>query len=182
MKVYVGIDVGGTNTDAVAICDQKIIAKSKQLTTSSITNGVKSALGSVLQQLSDNFKGRNILVSRVNIGTTHFLNAVLQRKNLATVAVVRLCGPASRALPPFCDFPEDLRTVVDGGYYFIDGGYEVSGEEIRPINGDEVREIVTCIQRTGTHISCMSALRTCTTIIRNNSRNNARCLLYCLPI
>ncbi|XP_028393299.1 uncharacterized protein LOC114517702 [Dendronephthya gigantea] len=149
MKVYIGIDVGGTNTDAVVICDRKIIAKSKQPTTSSITDGVKKALSTVLQQLSYNFKGGSIRVCRVNIGTTHFLNAVLQRKNLAAVAVVRLCGPATRALPPFCDFPDDLRTVVDGGYYYIDGGYEFSGEEIRPINRDEVREIVTRIKQTG---------------------------------
>ena len=149
MNVCIGIDVGGTNTDAVALYDEKVIAKSKKPTTSSITIGVQNALQSVLQQLIVNVKNRNIRVCRVNIGTTHFLNAVLQRKNLATVTVLRLCGPASRALPPFCDFPEDLRAVVSGGYYLIDGGYEFNGIEIKAVNKDEVLQVISEIKQKG---------------------------------
>jgi N-methylhydantoinase A/oxoprolinase/acetone carboxylase beta subunit len=152
IKVCIGIDVGGTNTDAVALYDRKVVAKSKKPTTSWITTGVQNALRSVLRQLTENFKDRNVRVCRVNIGTTHFLNAVLQRKNLAAVTVVRLCGPASRALPPFCDFPEDLRAVVCSGYYFIDGGYEFNGQEIEAINRDEVLQIIKQMKQKGMKI------------------------------
>jgi N-methylhydantoinase A/oxoprolinase/acetone carboxylase beta subunit len=149
MNICIGIDVGGTNTDAVALYDRKVIAKSKKPTTPSITIGVQNALRSVLQQLTVNVKDRNLRVCRVNIGTTHFLNAVLQRKNLAAVTVLRLCGRASRALPPFCDFPEDLRAVVCGGYHFIDGGYEFNGMEIETVNRDEVLQVISQIKQKG---------------------------------
>jgi N-methylhydantoinase A/oxoprolinase/acetone carboxylase beta subunit len=152
MKVCIGIDVGGTNTDAVALYDRKVVAKSKKPTTSSITLGVRNALHSVLGQLTENFKDRNVRICRVNIGTTHFLNAVLQRKNLAAVTVVRLCGPASRALPPFCDFPEDLRTAVSSGYYFVDGGYEFNGKEIEAVNRDEVLQVIAEMKQKGMHL------------------------------
>ena len=150
MKVCIGIDVGGTNTDAVALYDGKVIAKSKTSTTASITIGVQKALRSVLKHIAENFTDRNVCICRVNIGTTHFLNAVLQRKNLAAVAVVRLCGPASKALPPFCDFPEDLRAVISNGYYLIDGGYEFNGEEIEAVNSEEVHEVIAQMKRKGT--------------------------------
>ena len=53
------------------------------------------------------------------IGTTHFINAVVQRRHLTKVAALRLGMPASASLPPFCDWPEDLadagaRRRVDG--------------------------------------------------------------------
>ena len=49
------------------------------------------------------------------IGTTHFINALVQRKrDLRPVAVLRLCSHASAALPPFVDFPEDVREIIEG--------------------------------------------------------------------
>ena len=52
-----------------------------------------------------------VKVHRIHIGTTHFVNAVVQRRNLAKVAIIRLCGQATSALPPFSDFPPDLKKV-----------------------------------------------------------------------
>ena len=57
------------------------------------------------------FSGQELHVKRVHIGTTHLLNAVVQRTGLRQVAVLRLCGPATVTLPPFVDFPPDLKTV-----------------------------------------------------------------------
>ena len=48
----------------------------------------------------------------VMIGTTHFINAVVQRRSLTRVAALRLGMPASATLPPFCDWPEDLAALV----------------------------------------------------------------------
>ena len=57
------------------------------------------------------FVDQNGSICRVNIGTTHFVNAVIQRQHLTPVAVVRLCGTATKSLKPFVDFPEDLKQV-----------------------------------------------------------------------
>jgi N-methylhydantoinase A/oxoprolinase/acetone carboxylase beta subunit len=59
---------------------------------------------------------------QVNIGTTHFVNAVVQQKHLSRVSVIRLCGPASRAVLPFSDFPPTLKDVIFGSSHFVNGG------------------------------------------------------------
>ena len=61
------------------------------------------------------------------IGTTHFVNAVVQRRDLAQVAAVRIGLPASASLPPFCDWPEDLRRLVRGAVYMLEGGHDYDG-------------------------------------------------------
>ena len=35
--------------------------------------------------------------------------------------MLRLCGPATRALPPFCDMPPRLRQAVAGHVSFLSG-------------------------------------------------------------
>ena len=47
-------------------------------------------------------------------GTTHFLNAVVQKRDLVRVTVVRLCGPCSSALPPFVDVEPKLKRIIQG--------------------------------------------------------------------
>lgn len=102
MKIYrIGVDVGGTNTDA-AIIDttdtdspsRGICASSKTPTTPDVTTGIYTIIERVLQQA--NIDRGDVL--SVAIGTTHFVNAVVQAdaRQLSRVAVVRLCGPFTR--------------------------------------------------------------------------------------
>jgi N-methylhydantoinase A/oxoprolinase/acetone carboxylase beta subunit len=97
----IGVDVGGTNTDA-AILDigaldsesRGVLATCKTSTTTQVTQGIQNAVREVLDQSHIN-KGK---VLNVAIGTTHFVNAVVERdaRRLSRVAVVRLCGPYTR--------------------------------------------------------------------------------------
>ena len=76
-------------------------------------------------------------VTAVMIGTTHFTNAVIERRRLLEVAAVRIALPATQALPPMVDWPEDLRAALGGHAFYVHGGYEFNGIEISPI--DETR-------------------------------------------
>ncbi|TLS26083.1 hypothetical protein PpBr36_06887 [Pyricularia pennisetigena] len=53
-------------------------------------------------------------VASVTIGTTHFINAVVERdrSRLTPVAVVRLAGPYSRDIPIGIDWPPQLREII----------------------------------------------------------------------
>ena len=66
----------------------------------------------------------------VMIGTTHFTNAVVQRRHLSPVAAVRLGLPATACVPPLTDWPEDLRELVGQATYMLPGGHEVDGRPI----------------------------------------------------
>jgi len=60
---------------------------------------------------------------------------------LGWLPLLRLCGPATRSLPPFCDLPPALRATVAGYSACVGGGYEYDGRrEISPLDERELRE------------------------------------------
>jgi len=100
----IGIDVGGTNTDAVLLEDGRVVHAIKTPTTADVMSGIATALER-LGQHPEVARGR---IDGVVIGTTHFINAVIQPRDLSRIAAVRIGLPASASLPPFCDWPEEL--------------------------------------------------------------------------
>ena len=75
------------------------------------------------------------------LGTTHFVNALLQRRELAPSAALRLCLPATTMLPPLIDWPNDLKNSIGGHTYMARGGHEYDGREISSIDEKELRKI-----------------------------------------
>ena len=139
----IGVDIGDTNTDAVVLCDKMVVAAARLPTkTSGIVDTISAAVG---EGLGGRLARETIVenVSRVCIGTSCFMNAVVTRDNasLASVAVVRLCGSASRSLPPFCDFPSDLRDIFCGGIYMVAGGFECDLRSIAELDEGELRRV-----------------------------------------
>src|SRR5215211_5052788 len=106
----IGIDVGGTNTDAVLMEGRSVLAEVKTPTTPDVTGGIVAALRSLLGD-GELEPGH---VQAVMIGTTHFTNAVVEAKRLVPTAAVRLGLPATQALPPMVDWPERLRRAIGG--------------------------------------------------------------------
>ena len=107
-----GIDVGGTNTDAVIMdAADRVIAKAKVPCTPDITGGIMAAIDTVLQ--APGVEPRRI--THVMLGTTHATNAVLERRKLRRVAVVRLGGPATHSIRPMFEWPKDLAAAVSVG-------------------------------------------------------------------
>ncbi|SPO07076.1 related to D-amino acid hydantoin hydrolase (hydantoinase) [Cephalotrichum gorgonifer] len=155
MSLYrIGVDVGGTNTDA-AILDIKasefpgrgVLASHKASTTEDITSGIEASTRAVLDESAVD-KSR---VLSVTIGTTHFINALVEAdaRRLDRVAVVRLCGPFTRQIPPFSDFPVGLRGILDGGAFYLDGGLEIDGREIAPLDPGQIRRTARDIVASG---------------------------------
>ena len=143
--IRVGIDVGGTNTDAVAMDGKTVRAGVKAATTTDVTSGVVAALKSVLA--ASGLEPQAIDV--VMIGTTHFTNAVVQRRDLAPTAAVRLGLPATASLPPMVDWPDDLRAAIGGHAYLAHGGHEFDGREISPLDEAELLGIAADIRAKG---------------------------------
>src|SRR5262249_39711284 len=118
----IGIDVGGTNTDAVLVNDGRIESTAKATTSEDVTRGILQAL-EMLRARIGNPKG----IGAVLVGTTPFISAVIQRRHLHKVAAIRVAAPATMALPPFSDWPQDLARLVDGGTWAIEGGHDYDG-------------------------------------------------------
>ena len=128
--IAIGIDVGGTNTDAVLLDGHDVIAACKTASTQNVTDGICRALDGVIAGSAS----QSSAAVGMTIGTTHFVNAVVQRKGLNRVAALRLSLPACASLPPFVDWPGDLRQAVHGGVYLARGGFEFDGRLIAPLD------------------------------------------------
>ena len=141
MSYAIGIDVGGTNTD-VALIEYpcfRIVNWSKTSTTKDFTTGILNGIKQVLTTQSEITEYQ---VCAVMIGTTTFLNAVLQASNdLNSVVVIRLCGKATRSLPPFITVPDVLANKIKSSIYYVDGGHEYDYKEAYPLDTKRLEEI-----------------------------------------
>lgn len=152
--IRIGIDVGGTNTDAVLMDGNEVKAGVKSPTTQDVMTGVVNALRKVLGEAGME-AGQ---VDVVMIGTTHFTNAVVQRRDLAQTAAIRLCLPATAALPPMVDWPEDLRAGIGNHWYLAHGGNEVDGREISALDEAELQAIAADIRAKGIKTVAISSV------------------------
>ena len=142
IDLRVGIDVGGTNTDAVVLDrDDHLLASVKTPTTVDVTQGILAALVAVLGEGAV----EPARVTHVMLGTTHATNAVVQRRGLDRVAVVRIGAPATRSVPPLTGWPPDLRAAVSVGEVIVRGGAELDGRELVAFDPHEVRRFCTSL-------------------------------------
>lgn len=132
----IGIDVGGTNTDAVLIDGEQVRHAVKTATTEDVLGGIRTALRLLLDEAGD-ATGQ---VDAVVIGTTHFTNAVIERRALQRVGALRIGLPASASLPPFVDWPEDLAAMVRGVVAMVRGGHEYDGRPIVALDHAAIRD------------------------------------------
>ncbi len=153
MTYRLGIDVGGTNTDAV-ILDQRdaVLAKCKTVTTEDVSTGINRAVESVLRDVSIHPS----LIEDAMLGTTHATNAIVERKDLAKVGVLRLAAPSGRAIPPFVDWPNDLLGSTAFASHIVSGGYEYDGALISDLDLEEVRRSLESLQRAGAEALAVS--------------------------
>jgi len=131
----IGIDVGGTNTDAVLMDGDRLLGAVKAATTADVTAGIVTALDAL--QAEHPFTPDT--VAAVMIGTTHFINALIEAGRLAPTAALRLGLPATASLPPMVDWPERLVAAIAGRAYLAHGGHEFDGRPISPLDPAELR-------------------------------------------
>ncbi|KAJ4418886.1 hypothetical protein N0V85_001258 [Neurospora sp. IMI 360204] len=159
-RLRIGVDVGGTNTDGVILDpslasgpSKGILAHHKTATTPNPSDGIITAITSMFTQLeaAAGIHYQEDTIASVTIGTTHFVNAVIERdpSRLSPVAVLRLSGPFSKHVPPCVDWPEDMRSLILAYHARVKGGLEVDGSLISDIDESEIVEQCQEIRRRG---------------------------------
>jgi N-methylhydantoinase A/oxoprolinase/acetone carboxylase beta subunit len=166
----IGIDVGGTNTDAVLVGDAGVVAAVKTPTTDDVTSGIRRALAELVatagaagagagdERADERAPASPARVDAVMIGTTHFTNAVVQRRDLERVAALRIGLPSGRSLPPFVDWPDDLAGLVRGAVFMVEGGHEYDGRRLAPFDEAATREAAARIRDLGITAAAVSAV------------------------
>ncbi|WP_332900384.1 hydantoinase/oxoprolinase family protein [Haladaptatus sp. CMSO5] len=134
-----GIDVGGTNTDAVIMnTDDELLAKTKTPTTEDITTGILHALDDVLDESGITVDA----LGYVMLGTTHATNAITERRGLNEVGVIRIGAPATQSIRPLLEWPDDLADAIGNNVSILDGGHEFDGRTLNDLDEAQVREQV----------------------------------------
>lgn len=138
MKYRIGIDVGGTHTDAVLLDEHyNVVAEVKSPTTDDVSSGIYQAMKEVVE--ASKVPVENIKYAM--LGTTHCTNAIVERKRLNKVAVIRIGAPATLAIKPLVGVPDDLREILGKHVYLVRGGHEFDGREIVELDEQHIYDI-----------------------------------------
>jgi N-methylhydantoinase A/oxoprolinase/acetone carboxylase beta subunit len=120
------------------------VAAVKTPTTANVTTGITRALADLVKQAPH---ARD--ASAAMIGTTHFTNAVVQRRDLDRIAAIRIGLPSGASLPPFVDWPEELAAIVRGEVFMLEGGHEFDGRPLVPFDTKSMRAAARRIHEAG---------------------------------
>ena len=130
-----GVDVGGTNTDAVIMdTADRVIAKAKVPTTSDITAGIVAAIDTVLAAPAVEPSGSATSCSAPPTRPTPSWNA-------ATCGGWRCsgsAGPPPTASGPCSGGRETSLDTVSVGAAIVDGGIEFDGQDLSPLDTDAI--------------------------------------------
>jgi N-methylhydantoinase A/oxoprolinase/acetone carboxylase beta subunit len=132
MAILLGIDTGGTYTDAVLFDadSDTILGSAKALTTKhDLTIGIRHALESVLS-------GPPSDIGLVSLSTTLATNAIVEGQG-SPICLLLLGYP-----PDALDRSGLRQALGDDPVVFIDGGHTVSGEEQAPLDLDAARQAI----------------------------------------
>lgn len=155
-----GVDVGGTNTDAVVIDENlDVVAAVKRPTSEDIQKGILDAVDAVLKKSGIDPK----LIGQAMLGTTQCTNAIVERRHLNPVGVLRIGAPASEGIPPMVDWTDDLRRVsVDDR--IIGGGFEYDGSRLAEFDERAARDFFTDIKDRAKAVAIISIF----SVVRND--------------
>lgn len=136
----IGIDVGGTHTDAALLDGNEVLETCKVLTSHDVMSGILDALAYLQSQCP-------VPVDGIMIGTTQFTNAVIERKSLTPVAAIRIGSPSGRGLPPFVGWPEDIAETICAAVYELEGGYLYDGKKLASLNEAKLDSVISDLKR-----------------------------------
>lgn len=113
---------------------KRVLATMKSFTTQDVKSGVENAVKALLA----GHGAAPAAIEAVMIGTTQFVNAFVQRRDLAQVAAIRICLPTGDGVPPFSGWPDDALAAVGGRHYLVGGGSFYTGKEFAALDEDAV--------------------------------------------
>lgn len=132
MAILLGIDTGGTYTDAALLDDEKgVIGFGKSLTTKhNLYLGIRSAVEAALPDPPPE-------INLVSLSTTLATNAVVEGRG-CPVCLLLLGYP-----PDALDREGLSQALGSDPVVFIDGGHTITGEEQRPLDLNAARQAIT---------------------------------------
>src|SRR4051794_9357439 len=141
-ELWLGVDAGDTNIDAVVMDTHgHLVAKAKVAITADVHSGMETAIKRVVGH-PDAARAR---VTRAPLGTASAFEAIANPTALTRVAVVRIGGPLTLAVPPLTTWPVDLRAAVSAGERVVGGGADYDGRAAAPLDEDGLARFLATV-------------------------------------
>lgn len=159
MTYYLAADTGGTFTDVVAYDrDRKTVQFGKTLTTyRNLVDGVLECVRDIGLPFDE--------IDVVKHGTTHIINAFIQRRGANTALVtshgfrdVLEIGRANRPISFDLRYARQAPLVPRTQCHGIAGRLSAAGEELEPLDIDEIRSLGAALQQQGIQAVAVSLL------------------------
>lgn len=150
----IGVDVGGTNTDAVLMKGDELLAYTKAPTSNNVSDGIINSVTMLIAKA----KVDSSSVKQIMIGTTHFVNSFVERRNLLEPMVLRIGLPAGRGVPPTSGWPDQLCSLIGKHVVQVEGGYQFDGREISPFDELAVRDAARAARAAGIRSVAVSCI------------------------
>ncbi len=149
-----GIDVGGTNTDAVLVDENRtVVSDIKYPTSSDVYEGIVGAMREVLSVSGVDPSE----IGQAMLGTTQCTNAIVERKNLAPIGILRIGAPATTGIRPMVDWAEDIQRIAVGNK-IIGGGSEYDGKELAPFDAEGAKQFFADMKNKGVKSIAISSV------------------------
>src|SRR3954453_17668439 len=137
-ELWLGVDAGDTNIDAVVMDTHgHLVAKAKVAITADVHSGMETAIKRVVGH-PDVDRAR---VTRATLGTASAFEAIANPTALTRVAVVRIGGPLTLAVPPLTTWPVALRAAVSAG----GGGADSAARAAAPLDEDALARFLATV-------------------------------------
>ena len=133
-----GIDVGGTNTDAILLDhNSQLIYSVKSPTSLDIKTGIEKSL----QQLLEGANIDKTKITHAMLGTTQCTNAIVERKaSKGWCHSTRLSSDGFRT--PLYSLAADMIDKLSGNYAIAHGGYEYDGQLLSELDQQEITKLL----------------------------------------
>src|SRR5580658_4895367 len=130
-EIWIGVDTGGTYTDAVALDARRcVVATAKALTTHwDLSLGLAAAIRGVLEELPENARREHIAL--VSVSTTLATNAVIE-KRFSQICTL-LIGFDEQMVERSA-----IKRAGGGVIVRVRGGHDATGEEAEPLDAEAI--------------------------------------------
>jgi N-methylhydantoinase A/oxoprolinase/acetone carboxylase beta subunit len=131
--MIIGLDVGGTHTDAVLLDEEGLVRETKVLTDpADLFQTVLACLESITAGLEPN------RIDRIVLSTTLTTNAIVERK-LPPVGMIVSSGPGI----------DPLAHQTNPHYYPVEGSIDHRGREVAPLNEKQIQSVADTLETSG---------------------------------
>jgi N-methylhydantoinase A/oxoprolinase/acetone carboxylase beta subunit len=137
-----GVDVGRTNTDAVVMDRRdRLVGTAKVPTGGDGHAGIRAAVRDALADAGAD----PARVTRAMLGASHAVEALLERRGVLRVAVLRIGSPLTHAVPPLATWPTALREAVSAGEAIVRGGADFHGRAVGALDEEAIARFAAAV-------------------------------------